>query len=107
MFGPYLPLLSRQVSFVWQIYTFSYIYTLHVLTYIRAHTGRPGGPDFYISTIDNTSNHGPGSQGSATEADSVFASVVVGEDVVEHMQKQPGNLVLILLKIDAIFDEQQ
>ena len=25
--------------------------------------GRPGGPSFYISTVDNTHNHGPGSQG--------------------------------------------
>jgi hypothetical protein len=24
--------------------------------------GRPGGPPFYISTVDNTRNHGPASQ---------------------------------------------
>ena len=29
--------------------------------------GRPGGPPFYISTQDNTENHGPGSQGSKSE----------------------------------------
>ena len=45
--------------------------------------GRPGGPEFYISTVDNVRNHGPGSQGSKTEADSCFAKVVSGADVVE------------------------
>ena len=44
--------------------------------------GRPGGPEFYISTVDNVRNHGPGSQGSKTEADSCFAKVVSGADVV-------------------------
>ena len=37
--------------------------------------GRPGGPAFYISTVDNTRNHGPGSQGSKTEADACFGRV--------------------------------
>ena len=27
------------------------------------YAGRPGGPAFYISTMDNTDNHGPASQG--------------------------------------------
>ena len=52
--------------------------------------GRPGGPEFYISTVDNVRNHGPGSQGSKTEADSCFAKVVSGADVVERMRKQPA-----------------
>ena len=55
--------------------------------------GRPGGPEFYISTVDNSANHGPGSQGSKTEADGIFGRVVPGspgEDVVRRMQKQPG-----------------
>mmetsp|Transcript_19948 Transcript_19948/g.59426 ORF Transcript_19948/g.59426 Transcript_19948/m.59426 type:complete len:276 (+) Transcript_19948:128-955(+) len=52
--------------------------------------GRPGGPEFYVSTVDNTRNHGPGSQGSKTEADSCFAKVVRGQDVVRRMQNQPG-----------------
>jgi len=30
------------------------------------YAGRPGGPAFYISTVDNTGNHGPGSQGALT-----------------------------------------
>ncbi len=52
--------------------------------------GRPGGPGFYISTVDNTHNHGPASQGSKTEADSCFGRIVKGFDVVERMKKQPG-----------------
>lgn len=31
------------------------------------YAGRPGGPEFYISLVDNTQNHGPASQGSKTE----------------------------------------
>jgi len=49
---------------------------------------RPGGPDFYISLVDNTRNHGPGGQGAydlAEEADSCFAKVVKGIDVVKRM----------------------
>lgn len=54
------------------------------------YAGRPGGPAFYISTVDNSDNHGPGSQGSRTEADGCFGRVLEGEDVVKRMQKQPG-----------------
>ena len=56
------------------------------------YAGRPGGPEFYISLVDNTMNHGPGSQGSKTEADGCFAHVIEGwDDVVEkRIKKQPG-----------------
>lgn len=54
------------------------------------YAGRPGGPGFYISTVDNVKNHGPGSQGSRTEADSCFGRVFQGEDIVNRMKKQPG-----------------
>eukprot|EP01035_Chromulina_nebulosa_P020750 gene20750-26905_t len=59
-----------------------------VLTF--GYAGRPGGPDFYISTQDNVHNHGPGSQGSKTEADSCFGKIYRGEEVVKRMKKQPG-----------------
>jgi hypothetical protein len=54
--------------------------------------GRPGGPDFYISTQDNSALHGPGGQTSyedPTEADPCFAKVVGGFNVVDRMQKSP------------------
>ena len=56
------------------------------------YAGRPGGPEFYISLVDNTFNHGPGSQGSKTEADGCFAHVIEGwEDTIEkRLKKQPG-----------------
>lgn len=56
--------------------------------------GRPGGPDFYISTQDNTRNHGPGGQGSydlPAEADSCFAKVVDGFDVVDRLHTAKKN----------------
>jgi hypothetical protein len=52
--------------------------------------GRPGGPDFYISIIDNTKNHGPGGQGQyaiPSEADPAFAFLLSGEEVVEKIKK--------------------
>lgn len=59
--------------------------------YTLGFAGRPGGPAFYISTIDNTRNHGPASQGSASEADSCFAEVEESShDIVNFMQEQPG-----------------
>jgi len=55
--------------------------------------GRPSGPAFYISLIDNTKNHGPGSQqkGNPYEADSAIGKIVEGwDDVVPRMKHQPG-----------------
>jgi len=54
------------------------------------YAGRPGGPAFYISTVDNVLNHGPGSQGSKTEADGCFGTVIGGFDIVERIKLQPG-----------------
>uniref|UniRef100_A0A7S2RJG5 PPIase cyclophilin-type domain-containing protein n=1 Tax=Rhizochromulina marina TaxID=1034831 RepID=A0A7S2RJG5_9STRA len=59
--------------------------------YTLGFAGRPGGPAFYVSTVDNTRNHGPGSQSKGTtEADTCFGRVVEGFDVVDRMSKQPG-----------------
>lgn len=58
--------------------------------YTLGFAGRPGGPEFYISTVDNSKNHGPGSQGSETEADACFAKVVEGVEIVEKMRQQPA-----------------
>jgi mRNA-degrading endonuclease RelE of RelBE toxin-antitoxin system len=46
--------------------------------------GRPSGPCFYISIMDNTENHGPGSQQDHNpyEADANFGRVVEGFDTV-------------------------
>lgn len=56
------------------------------------YAGRPGGPAFYISTIDNTENHGPASQGSKSEADSCFGKLHdrASEELAKRMLKQPG-----------------
>ena len=64
--------------------------------YTLGYAGRPGGPDFYISTLDNTRNHGPGGQSSYDdpgEADPCFAKVIAGFDIVDLMHKsavKPG-----------------
>ena len=56
------------------------------------YSGRPGGPDFYISMQDNSKIHGPGGQNNfedPEEADTCFAKVVNGFDVVERIHKSP------------------
>lgn len=83
----------------------------HVM-YTVGYAGRPGGPDFYISTEDNTRIHGPGGQRSyddVSEADPCFAKVISGHDVVERMHQaavQPGeykhmvhNVAIVEMKI--------
>jgi hypothetical protein len=61
--------------------------------YTLGYAGRPGGPGFYISTRDNTINHGPGSQKSTTgEADGCFG-IVYDESsklVIERLKKMQG-----------------
>lgn len=71
---------------VFQEYHPSFPHELHTLGF----AGRPGGPAFYISTQDNKKNHGPGSQGHATEADTCFAKISQGIEVVQRMKTQPG-----------------
>lgn len=64
--------------------------------YTLGYAGRPGGPDFYVSTMDNTKNHGPGGQSSyevESEADPCFAKVIEGFEAVDRMhalKTQPG-----------------
>lgn len=58
--------------------------------YTLGYAGRPGGPDFYVSVMDNTRNHGPGGQTSykiKSEADPCFAKVVEGFDAVDRMHQ--------------------
>ena len=54
--------------------------------------GRPGGPGFYISTRNNSVNHGPGSQGSKNgQADSCFA--IINDQslhIIERIKKMEG-----------------
>lgn len=53
--------------------------------------GRPGGPATYISKMDNSIAHGPGSQGSTmNEADSCFARIFEGQDTVERLMNVWG-----------------
>jgi len=52
------------------------------------YSGRPGGPDFYISTDDNSGRFGPAGKESKVleeEADPCFATVVEGFDIIERM----------------------
>lgn len=48
--------------------------------------GRPGGPNFYINLMDNSSTHGPGGQRNhdlSEEADTCFAKITHGQDIVK------------------------
>ena len=51
---------------------------------------RPGGPEIYINTDDNTKIHGPGGQkhhALVEEADVCFAKVVRGHDIITEIKK--------------------
>ena len=59
-------------------------------------TGRPGGPLFYVSLINNTATLGPrvgdmdmGPFGLAPEADPCFGRVIRGEEVMERVNRLP------------------
>jgi hypothetical protein len=55
-------------------------------------TGRPGGPDWYISTEDNDEVHGPNGQmqyDMPEEADPCFAKVISGFAVVDRVHAMP------------------
>jgi hypothetical protein len=56
------------------------------------YAGRPSGPHWYVSIMDNSRNHGPGSQQKANpyEADSCFGKVIRGfDDDVQRIAKIP------------------
>lgn len=73
--------------------------------YTLGYAGRPGGPDFYISTMDNTFLHGPGGQTDyedPTEADPCFAKIIEGFDVADRMllsPVKPGNYRAMLRNV--------
>jgi len=76
-----------------QEYSPSYPHTKYSLGF----AGRPSSSAFYVSTVDNSQNHGPGSQGSKTEADACFAKLVGAAsksgpsvDAIRRLDKQPG-----------------
>ena len=63
--------------------------------YTTGYAGRPSGPGWYVSILNNTRAHGPGSQQQANpyEADSLFGFLVTGQDDVIpriHSTKQNG-----------------
>jgi len=80
--GVYQTSMRRHQGLAFQEYHPDYPHKKYTLGY----AGRPGGPDFYINIQDNVRNHGPGSQGSATEADSCFANVVEGREIVDALK---------------------
>lgn len=58
------------------------------------YAGRPSGPEFYVSTQDNTKNHGPGSQQKHNpyEADCIIGTVIQGmeDGTVARIHTMPG-----------------
>ena len=65
--------LGQKTSLAFQEYSPSFPHE----KYTCGFAGRPGGPAFYINTRCNIINHGPGSQGSKTDADSCFGKIDV------------------------------
>jgi cyclophilin family peptidyl-prolyl cis-trans isomerase len=64
--------------------------------------GRPGGPDFYINTQNNTIPHGPGGQKHhelTNDADPCFGKVVEGISVIKDIMKRPTKRSLYVKRI--------
>jgi cyclophilin family peptidyl-prolyl cis-trans isomerase len=79
---------SRFPSILFQEYSANFPH----VKYTMGLAGRPGGPDFYVSTNDNSRLHGPGGQTSyedPSEADSCFAKIVQGTEIIDRMQLGP------------------
>lgn len=56
--------------------------------YTIGFSGRPGGPEFYINTADNSIIHGPGGQHKDDVGDACFGKVIEGFDVIDQMVKK-------------------
>jgi len=79
----------KHSNFAWQEYSPQFPHKQYTLGF----AGRPSGSSaLYISTLDNTDNHGPGSQGSKTEADATLGKLASAESIqiVKRMLKQKG-----------------
>lgn len=79
----------KHTNFAWQEYSPMFAHQKYTMGF----AGRPSGSSaIYVSTLDNTFNHGPGSQGSKTEADVCWGKLAdqASIDVVEVMKKQKG-----------------
>lgn len=79
----------KHTHFAWQEYSPMFAHQRYTMGF----AGRPGGSAaIYVSTVDNIVNHGPGSQGSKTEADVCWGKLAdqASIDVVEVMKKQKG-----------------
>lgn len=80
---------SKSAPFAFQEYSPAYPHKQWTLGY----AGRPSSQAaFYISTVDNSANHGPGSQGSKTEADCIIGELLdeAQIEVAKRMRNQPG-----------------
>lgn len=85
-----LEMIEDIKPFAFQEYSRDYSHKEYTIGF----AGRPSRAEhIYISTRDNTRNHGPGSQGSKTEADGIIGKIIDenGIEVVKRMRTQPGN----------------
>lgn len=83
--------MNKEIKpFAFQEYNPNYTHKEYTLGF----AGRPStAGHIYISSRNNSRNHGPGSQGSKTEADAIIGEIIGGEhdiDIIKRMRTQPG-----------------
>jgi cyclophilin family peptidyl-prolyl cis-trans isomerase len=61
-------------------------------TYTVGLTGRPGGPNFYINTRDNSKWHGPGGYAADGSADACFGRITRGSKIIDRIRGLTGDL---------------
>jgi hypothetical protein len=66
--------------------------------YTVGYAGRPSGPGWYVSILDNSHNHGPGSQQNHNphEADSLFGKLVNEHDDNDDSKENETILRMII-----------
>jgi len=60
--------------------------------YTVGFAGRPGGPNFYFNTQDNSDLHGPSGYATDGSADPCFGRVIRGTDIIDRMHQMTGSL---------------
>ena len=69
-----------------------YSYNFPHYAYTVGFAGRPGGPDFYFNTQDNSALHGPGGYAENGSADPCFGRVTRGTDIIDRIHGLTGQL---------------
>mmetsp|Transcript_6017 Transcript_6017/g.14251 ORF Transcript_6017/g.14251 Transcript_6017/m.14251 type:complete len:473 (-) Transcript_6017:253-1671(-) len=79
---------SGVASVLFQEYSYGYTHQAYTVGF----AGRPGGPNFYFNTQDNSELHGPGGYAEDGSADPCFGRVTRGMDIIDRIHSLTGQM---------------